>query len=169
MENIDYKEKYLKYKLKYFELKELNIKFNVPNFLQGSYRLKLSNDIVSNDKIVIVRTQLQNSGLRNFNEGHINDFLRISQLQEKKADKSWTTKNVGMKDKENYLNTALLYFGLGLHLSKLTKDNFELYQRVLVDTRNFNRINTDQLIQSIKNKEPIKDQFLNKTGIFSRL
>ena len=73
-----------------------------------------------------------------------------------------------MKEKKNYLNTALLYFGLGLHLSKLNKDNYELYQRVLVETRNFDRIKTENLIQSIKNnsKEEIEEQFLGKTGIF---
>ena len=50
MENIDYKEKYLKYKLKYLELKESNMKLQMPNFLQGeTYRLKLSDDKVNSD------------------------------------------------------------------------------------------------------------------------
>ena len=117
----------------------------------------------------IVKEHLQQSGLT-INDSDLTKFLRISQLQ-KKSNNRWTTEYVGMKQKNNFLNTALLYFGLGLHLSKLNKNNFELYQRVLVETSNFNRIKTENLIQSIKNnnKEAIEEQFLGKTGIFSNL
>ena len=62
--------------------------------------------------------------------------------------------------KEKLLNSITL-FGLGLHLSKLNKDNYELYQRVLVETRNFDRIKTENLIQSIKNNsmKKLKNNF----------